>query len=58
METERDYQDMAPGDEVPPDTEASGEDVCPTCGGTGRVEGGECPECGGTGFVTEGVGGG
>lgn len=49
---------MAPGDEAPPDAESAGEDLCPSCGGSGRHEGRECPHCGGTGRITEAVGGG
>ncbi|MGX6447526.1 hypothetical protein ACVU7I_05580 [Patulibacter sp. S7RM1-6] len=48
----------APGDEAPPGTPGTGEDVCPRCGGSGRVDGGDCPECAGTGKVVRGVGGG
>jgi 4-carboxymuconolactone decarboxylase len=33
-----------------------GENVCPRCGGRGRVDGDDCPDCGGTGTVTEVVG--
>lgn len=50
--------DLAPGDEVTPGTASAGEDVCPTCGGSGQADGGECPECGGRGTVIEAVGGG
>ncbi len=35
-----------------------GEDVCDTCGGSGRLEGAECSTCGGTGKVEAPVGGG
>lgn len=35
-----------------------GQDVCPRCGGSGRVEGGTCDRCNGTGVVVEPVGGG
>jgi len=55
---------MNPGDEAPPGTPGTGDDVCPVCQGTGRLdeddeEGGHpCPNCGGTGVVTEGIGGG
>jgi hypothetical protein len=49
---------MAPGDEAPPGTPGTGEDVCPRCGGTGSVEGGDCPDCAGTGQVIREVGGG
>jgi hypothetical protein len=48
----------APGDEAPPGTPGTGEDVCPRCGGSGKVDGGDCPECGGTGVVIAGIGGG
>ena len=41
-----------PGDQAPPGTPFTGEDLCPTCGGSGRLEQGEdCPTCGGTGKV-------
>jgi DnaJ-class molecular chaperone len=49
---------IAPGDEVPPDSEAGGANVCPECGGTGRKDGERCEACGGTGQVEEAVGGG
>ena len=48
---------MNPGDEAPPGTPETGENACPTCGGSGRREGGECPTCGGTGKVIEAIGG-
>lgn len=47
-----------PGDEAPPGTPGTGQDMCRKCQGTGRVDGKECPDCGGTGFVIEGIGGG
>lgn len=47
-----------PGDDAPPGTPGTGEDVCRNCKGSGQVEGEECPECGGTGYVIEGIGGG
>ena len=49
---------MAPGDEVPLENESAGENVCPACGGSGRIEGGTCRDCGGRGTITEAVGGG
>jgi DnaJ-class molecular chaperone len=55
---DRDFDQMAPGDEAPPGTEGTGEDVCPRCGGDGRLDGGDCPECEGTGTVIRGVSGG
>lgn len=48
---------MAPGDEAPPGTPGTGENVCRTCGGTGRLSGRTCPACQGTGTVIEGIGG-
>ena len=55
---------MNPGDDAPPGTPGTGEDVCPVCQGTGRLldeddgDGEVCPNCGGTGVITEGIGGG
>jgi hypothetical protein len=49
--------DMAPGDDAPPGTPGTGEDVCPVCRGSGRQEGRPCANCDGTGKVTEGLGG-
>ena len=48
---------MAPGDEAPPGTPSTGDDVCPECGGTGRTAKGVCPNCQGKGTVTVGIGG-
>ena len=49
---------MAPGDEAPPGTPNTGDDVCPDCGGTGRNKAGAtCPTCLGKGTVTVGIGG-
>ena len=48
-----------PGDEAPPGTPGSGEDICAACSGTGKqADGKPCPMCGGTGRVNEGIGGG
>ncbi len=52
-----DYDEMAPGDEAPPGTEGTGEDVCPKRNGSGEVDGSTCPECEGTGTVVRGIGG-
>lgn len=49
---------LSPGDEVEPDVPAAGENVCPECGGSGRVGEEQCPACEGRGTVTEAVGGG
>ena len=48
----------APGDDAAPGTPGTGENVCPECRGSGRLEGGTCPTCEGTGKVIEGIGGG
>jgi DnaJ-class molecular chaperone len=50
--------DQNPGDKAPSGAEGTGEDLCPDCKGSGRVEAGKCETCGGSGTVTEGVGGG
>lgn len=48
-----------PGDEARPGTEGTGENICPRCRGTGRIDDDRaCPDCRGTGKVTEGIGGG
>ena len=52
-------ENMNPGDEAPPGTPGTGEDICPKCNGKGQIQsGGKCPDCGGTGKVTKGVAGG
>jgi hypothetical protein len=52
-------QKPKPGDEAPPGTPGTGEDICPVCKGSGKARnGGTCPNCNGTGKVTEGIGGG
>jgi hypothetical protein len=48
----------APGDDAPPGTPGTGDDVCPTCQGSGRVDAKPCGTCGGSGIVNKGVGGG
>jgi DnaJ-class molecular chaperone len=49
---------MNPGDQAPPGTPGTGENVCPKCKGTGRLDGERCEFCGGTGKIREGLGGG
>lgn len=49
---------MAPGDQAPPGTPGTGENVCPRCSGSGSVDGDTCPICEGSGTVIEGIGGG
>ncbi|MGN6375325.1 MAG: hypothetical protein ACTHMG_07195 [Sphingomonas sp.] len=51
-------QPTAPGDEAAPGTPGTGENVCPRCGGSGRVDGETCPVCAGSGTIVEGIGGG
>lgn len=52
---------MSPGDQAPPGTPGTGENVCPQCGGSGEVASNgqqvKCPVCEGTGKVTVGIGG-
>jgi len=47
----------APGDEAPPGSPGTGENVCPDCGGSGRRGEASCPTCEGRGVVTTGIGG-
>lgn len=49
---------LNPGDDAPPGTPGTGEDVCPHCKGSGRRGSEPCPICGGTGRIVEGIGGG
>jgi Protein of unknown function (DUF2934) len=46
-----------PGDDAPPGTPGTGEDICQVCNGTGRVNGRTCSSCGGDGKVIAGIGG-
>ena len=46
-----------PGDEARPGTPGTGENICPKCKGSGKIEGAECPDCEGTGKIIEGIGG-
>lgn len=50
--------EMHPGDAALPGTPGTGEDICPECKGTGKLNGAECRNCGGTGRIVEGIGGG
>ena len=49
---------LAPGDDAAPGTPGTGEDLCPRCGGSGRIDGQACPACEGSGTVIEAIGGG
>jgi RecJ-like exonuclease len=57
--TERDQvlDRPAPGDEAPPETSGTGEDICPVCHGKGKVQDKPCENCEGTGKVIRGIGG-
>jgi len=46
---------MAPGDEAPPGTPGTGDDICPTCGGSGKVKDGTCEYCLGRGRIVRGI---
>jgi DnaJ-class molecular chaperone len=48
---------MNPGDQAPPGAPGTGENVCPRCGGSGRLGANACPDCGGSGKVNVGIGG-
>ena len=50
--------DMNPGDQAAPGTPGTGEDLCPKCSGSGKLEGKSCEECDGTGKVIVGISGG
>lgn len=49
---------LNPGDEAEPGKPGSGEDLCPDCNGSGKLNDAPCPTCGGTGKVIQGIGGG
>ncbi|WP_035722876.1 hypothetical protein [Bradyrhizobium sp. ARR65] len=50
-------QSLNPGDEAAPGTPGTGEDICPQCQGSGRIDGAACPNCGGRGTIIRGIGG-
>lgn len=45
-----------PGDEDAPGAPQTGEDICPTCNGSGNVGHKPCPDCAGSGRITVIVG--
>ncbi|HEY8382510.1 MAG TPA: hypothetical protein VIL09_10200 [Microvirga sp.] len=47
-----------PGDDAAPGTPGTGENVCPDCRGSGKIDAQACQSCGGTGKVIEGISGG
>ena len=46
-----------PGDEASPGSPATGEDICPDCKGSGRIDNRPCETCGGSGRIVRGIGG-
>ena len=48
---------LLPGDEAAPGTTNTGDNICPDCAGSGKLDGRSCSTCRGTGTVTEGIGG-
>jgi hypothetical protein len=55
VEPTRSEATMAPGDEAPPGTPGTGDDVCPECAGSGRIDGRECANCLGRGRVVKAI---
>lgn len=58
MEKRKANSKPAPGDQAEPGTPGTGENICPDCRGSGRLQDRVCPTCEGSGKVTEGIGGG
>jgi RecJ-like exonuclease len=48
----------SPGDQAVAGTPGTGENICPDCAGTGRIQGQPCKACDGSGKIIEGIGGG
>ena len=46
---------MAPGDEAPPGTPGTGDDVCADCAGSGKIDGRDCETCLGRGRVIKAI---
>jgi len=55
METSETESGLKPGDEAMPGT---GDDVCPDCHGTGKLDGKPYATCAGSGTITRAIGGG
>jgi RecJ-like exonuclease len=45
-----------PGDEDAPGTKQTGENICPTCNGSGRLDQKTCPDCDGSGMTVAIIG--
>ncbi|HEX2137715.1 MAG TPA: hypothetical protein VHG30_17780 [Microvirga sp.] len=54
---DREKTKLNPGDQAAPGTPGTGENICPACKGSGKIEAQPCPTCGGTGKIIEGTGG-
>lgn len=48
---------IAQGDEAPPGTPGTGEDVCPAWKGSGQLAAKPCPNCDGSGRIVKAIGG-
>jgi DnaJ-class molecular chaperone len=57
MHTPDPRQTLNPGDEAAHGTPGTGEDICPHCHGSGRIDGWSCPDCGGSGKIVKAIGG-
>ena len=49
---------LNPGDQAKPGTPGTGENLCPDCGGSGRIGAAPCKTCAGSGRVIVGISGG
>ncbi len=52
-----DPNNPAPGDETRPAPAGVGEDFCPKCEGSGKVDGETCAYCSGHGIILVGIAG-
>lgn len=48
---------LNPGDEATRGAPGTGEDVCPVCHGSGKINAQPCANCGGSGIVVRVIGG-
>jgi hypothetical protein len=49
---------LKPGDDAPPGTPGTAENICPDCNGSGLINDTTCENCDGTGKVVQGLAGG
>jgi len=52
-----DNTNLIPGDEAPPGTPGTGENLCPARDGSGKQDSQKCEQCTGTSKMIEGIGG-